>query len=57
MLFAYSQFAVDGGGIGNDPALYLYSVGHLTTAFLYPTNTSYAYNQTGYNRARCLCCI
>ena len=33
MLFAYSQFAVDGGGIGNDPALYLYSVGHLTTAF------------------------
>lgn len=23
MLFAYSQFAVDGGGIGNDPALYL----------------------------------
>ena len=54
MLFEYSQFAVDGGGIGNDPALYLYSVGHLTTAFLYPTNTSYAYNQTGYNRARCL---
>lgn len=33
MLFAYSQFAVDGGGIGNDPALYLYSVGHLMTAF------------------------
>lgn len=52
MLFAYSQFAVYGVGSGNAPALYLYSVGHLMTAFLYPTNTSYAYNQTGHARAR-----
>ncbi len=52
MLFTYSQFAVGGGGIGNDPALYLYSVGHLTTAFLYPTNTSYANHEKGHARAR-----
>ncbi len=53
MLSAYLQFAVYGGGIGNNPALYLYSVGHLKTAFLYPTYTSYDdHQEPGRNLAR-----
>lgn len=57
MLFAYSQFAVYGGGSGNAPELHVTSLAHLTTAFLLLKRYNVTHSKTGYNRARCLCRI
>lgn len=51
MNILYDRFAVYGVGSGNAPVLYVYSIGHLTTAFL--LSLKYTYENFGNRRNIC----